>query len=79
MQGVGFRWNTVRQARALGLGGRVWNCADGSVEVHARGPGEALDSLGRWLKDGPPAARVRRVSEITAGPEASAEGFHAVP
>lgn len=78
VQGVGFRWNTVQQGRSLGLEGSVWNCADGTVEVHARGRPEALERLGDWLSVGPRGARVEAVEDIEAGPGASAEGFHVV-
>ncbi len=78
VQGVGFRWHTVQRARDLGLRGRVWNNADGSVEVHAGGARDDLVALARWLAEGPPAARVVGVDEIAAGPSAQADGFHAV-
>lgn len=66
VQGVGFRWSTTRTARELGLAGTVRNRDDGAVEVHAEGPPEALRELESWLEEGPRAARVRRVDEITA-------------
>lgn len=78
VQGVGFRWHTVQEARSLGLRGRVANRPDGSVEVQASGPGAKLEALRRWLSTGPPAAKVDAVEEIEAGPESAAEGFHAV-
>jgi hypothetical protein len=37
VQGVGFRYFVMREARALGLSGWVRNQADGSVEVEAEG------------------------------------------
>jgi acylphosphatase len=36
---------------------------DGTVEVLAVGPADALAELGRWLHDGPPIARVTKVEE----------------
>lgn len=75
VQGVGFRWNTVRMARGLGLEGRVWNRADGSVEVHARGDAEVLGELEEWLRKGPPMASVTGVEPVEPGPEAAASGF----
>lgn len=77
VQGVGFRYATVRMARTLGLCGRVWNREDGTVEVHASGPADALDELGAWLEQGPPAARVEAVRSIQPGPPAHREGFRA--
>jgi|DewCreStandDraft_2_1066082.scaffolds.fasta_scaffold00329_27 acylphosphatase len=64
VQGVGFRWWTRAQARALGVAGSVRNLPDGSVEVRAQGSADALDRLRQLLHRGPPAARVERVEEF---------------
>jgi acylphosphatase len=61
VQGVGFRWATVRQARALGLTGIVRNLADGRVQVVAEGAEEKLARLKAWLDRGPAGAHVRSV------------------
>jgi acylphosphatase len=61
VQGVGFRWATVRQARALGLKGEVRNLPDGRVEVVAEGEESRLARLQAWLAHGPPGAHVRAV------------------
>jgi len=61
VQGVGFRFWTVGQARLLGLAGWVRNRPDGSVEVVARGQAYNLDRLAGQLWQGPAAARVDRV------------------
>jgi acylphosphatase len=61
VQGVGFRYSTVRQARALGLKGTVRNLADGRVEVVAEGEEERLARLRSWLARGPAGAHVRSV------------------
>ena len=61
VQGVGFRYSAVRQARALGLTGTVGNRYDGSVEVEAEGPLPALERFLQWLNRGPPGAHVRGV------------------
>ena len=64
VQGVGFRWWTMRAASALGLGGHVRNLPDGSVEVHAAGGAPQLAELERMLHEGPPGARVEAVRTI---------------
>ena len=63
VQGVGFRWFTTEAARGLGIQGTVRNAADGSVEVLAAGPAEALDAFAEKLRAGPPGADVRGVEE----------------
>jgi acylphosphatase len=61
VQGVGYRMACCRTAVALGLGGWVRNCNDGSVEIEAEGPLHQLGELRMWCDKGPPAARVNRV------------------
>ena len=61
VQGVGFRWSVHKTAERLGLTGWVRNRPDGSVEGWAEGDGSRLEALEAWLRDGPPAARVREV------------------
>jgi acylphosphatase len=61
VQGVGFRYATIRQARALGLTGFVRNLDDGRVEVLAEGEEAVLERLAAWLRHGPPGAHVREV------------------
>jgi acylphosphatase len=58
VQGVFFRASTARVAEGLGVTGHARNLADGRVEVLACGPPEAVDELCRWLRHGPPSARV---------------------
>ena len=62
VQGVFFRAGTREQAQGLGLRGHAVNLADGRVEVLAAGDADALDALQRWLWQGPPMARVERVT-----------------
>lgn len=61
VQGVFFRMFTVKEARALGLCGRVRNISDGRVEVFAEGEREKLERLIERLKVGPPGAVVEKV------------------
>ncbi|MGH7550549.1 MAG: acylphosphatase [Gemmatimonadota bacterium] len=62
VQGVGFRWFVVRNARALGVRGTVRNRPDGTVEVilHAQ-RADRIDALIDRIREGPTAARVERV------------------
>lgn len=64
VQGVGFRYSTLRQARLLGLSGYVRNLPGGGVEVLAEGEAQRLEQLRSWLRHGPPGAYVRRL-ELT--------------
>jgi acylphosphatase len=63
VQGVSFRYYTIRQARVLGVTGWVRNRYDGSVEVVAEGERSPVSELLTWLHRGPPSARVERVEE----------------
>lgn len=63
VQGVGFRWFVLQEATALHLGGFVRNLADGSVEVLASGPEQAMAQLERLLERGPRGARVECVEK----------------
>ncbi|HFC54458.1 MAG TPA: acylphosphatase [Gammaproteobacteria bacterium] len=58
VQGVFFRASTRDVAGKLGLSGGVSNLPDGGVEVIACGEARALEELRRWLRKGPPLARV---------------------
>jgi acylphosphatase len=64
VQGVGYREACVQQARALGLAGYVRNRRDGSVEVMLQGPADAVARMLTWLHEGPPLARVDRVTAL---------------
>ncbi len=61
VQGVGFRYSAVREARRIGVRGMVRNCGDGSVEVVAEGSAGCLSQFLEWLRKGPPGAHVRDV------------------
>lgn len=68
VQGVGFRWSAVREARRLGVRGWVRNADDGSVEVAAEGTPSALEAFLAWLHRGPPGASVSGVETRPARP-----------
>lgn len=62
VQGVGYRDAVLRRAKRLQVMGWVRNAADGSVLVHAEGPGQAVEELVAFLGEGPPAAQVSDVA-----------------
>ena len=64
VQGVGFRYWTVRQATSLGLVGWVMNH---DAELVAEGDPVALDALERLRQRGPPGSRVEQV-DASRGP-----------
>jgi len=64
VQGVNFRYSTQQRASALKLECTVWNRDDGAVECVAEGTTEALGELERWLRQGPPLARVDVVERL---------------
>lgn len=76
VQGVGYRWYTMREARALGLAGWVRNLNDGSVEVWAEGPEHLLDKLEESLKMGPPGSVVRELKSIPTAASGRHVGFN---
>src|SRR3546814_2174963 len=78
VQGVFYRGWTVERARALGLSGWVRNRRDGSVEILARGPGEAIEALIEQCHEGPPAALVTDI-EVQESAEPAHEGFQPRP
>ena len=77
VQGVGYRWSMVEEARRLGVRGGVRNRKDGSVEAIVAGPTQALDRIVEWARKGPPSAAVTRV-DVLAG-EGVFESFEAWP
>jgi acylphosphatase len=72
VQGVGFRYFTVRAAQRLGVRGWVRNLAGGSVEALGEGSEDQLSRFEAELRRGPSLARVKHVHGIDAGDEAEA-------
>ena len=62
VQGVGFRFFTEAAASREGLRGYVRNLADGQVEALVEGCAEAVARFERLIHQGPPLARVDRVT-----------------
>lgn len=61
VQGVGYRYNTYRQARQLNVKGWVQNLKDGRVEAWFEGDADALQGMLRWCRGGPLSAKVEEV------------------
>lgn len=78
VQGVGFRWWTRRTADSLGIAGSVRNLPDGSVEIVAAGPPDALREFEARLQAGPRAASVRRIDRFSPG-DTPRDGFRIEP
>lgn len=75
VQGVGFRFWTLRQARRLGLTGEAANRMDGSVDVIAEGDREAVDSLLEWLQSRDAPGRVAHVDATFTPATGEFSGF----
>jgi acylphosphatase len=65
----------VREARSLGITGRVSNGWDGSVEVTAEGDADRLQRFLLWLRKGPPGAHVRDVEVSWTPPSGTYSTF----
>ncbi|HIE31169.1 MAG TPA: acylphosphatase [Methanosarcinales archaeon] len=61
VQGVGFRYFTVRQAQNLGLSGWVRNLPDGRVEAAVQGHDNDVETLINLLRIGPASSEVTDV------------------
>jgi acylphosphatase len=75
VQGVGFRWFVVDEARQRGLRGWVANQADGSVACVAEGPRRDLEDLLLALARGPAGAIVERVLPAWGPPSGTPTRF----
>ena len=77
VQGVGYRYWTVKQAAQRGLDGWVRNLPDGTVEALISGPAGAVAAMIEACKRGPRAAAVSAVHEHPAEPPGTS-GFRQV-
>lgn len=75
VQGVSYRWFTLRAASGLGLSGYVSNRGDGSVRIIAEGPRLALEELLQELRVGPAGAVVDEVQCVWAAPRHEFDRF----
>ena len=66
VQGVGYRYFTLRVAQRLGVRGWVRNLPDGDVEVYAEASIETLREFRSQLERGPSFSDVHEVEEKAA-------------
>jgi len=78
VQRVGLRRYVLELGQELGLAGWVKNRPDGTVEVLAQGPHEALETFLRRLREAPPPARVDDVQIEEVEPQPGIEHFKIV-
>ncbi len=67
VQGVGYRNFALRRAQDRKLTGYALNMPRGPVKIRVEGSADAIQAYVRDLEQGPPLARVERVS-VTAVP-----------
>lgn len=75
VQGVAFRWETLRAAERYGVCGWVRNRTDGAVEAVFEGPRAAVEALVQWCRQGGPA--LAAVTDVEVRPEAYRGDFDA--
>ncbi len=75
VQGVFFRLETKQIADSVNVSGWVKNNRDGTVEAVFEGEKEAVESVVKWCKKGPPHSRVSRVDLVTEDYKGEYEGF----
>jgi acylphosphatase len=73
VQGVGFRYSMVEEARRHGLGGWVRNLDSGGVEAVIEGERASVEALLDWCASGPPGAWVR---DVRVDWDESPKGLH---
>ena len=76
VQGVGFRYSTINEAKKCGASGWVRNLPDGRVEAVFEGSREVVETMVSWCKLGPRAAVVTGLDVKSEEPE-GIEGFEA--
>lgn len=74
VQGVGFRYAMLAQARLLGVTGWVRNRRDGRVEAMIAGDAAQIEAMLAWSRIGPAGAVVDAVAvEVGSGDHADFE------
>jgi len=75
VQGVGFRYFTLRIARKLGLVGYVQNLKNGSVEIMVEGEKRTILKLIEEVRIGPPGASVENLKIVWETPKEDYKDF----
>ena len=75
VQGVNFRYFTLKQAQKIGIKGYVCNLPDGSVEAVAEGENWMIDEFSKQLKIGPSVSRVTGIDVQPFETEEEFDGF----
>jgi acylphosphatase len=76
VQGVGYRRFAQRRAEERGLTGYAVNLHTGQVKIRVEGSRQAIDQYVRDLEQGPPLARVERVSVTVLAYTGQYRDFH---
>lgn len=63
VQGVSFRYHTMRAATRHAVSGWVANLTDGSVKACFEGESDDVEAMVEWCRRGPEPARVDELSE----------------
>lgn len=75
VQGVFFRMETQKAARAAGVNGYVRNLSNGSVEALFQGEEGLVDRMLEWCQTGSPGARVDHIEQEDTLPREDCQGF----
>jgi len=75
VQGVGFRYWAVEQAKAFDIRGYVRNLRDGTVEAVLEGPAGEVERYAGLIGQGPRFGRVRHVEVINEEPRGGFDSF----
>lgn len=69
VQGVGYRFATLKQAKQLSVSGWIRNLPDDRVEAVFEGSKAAVEEIICWCQQGPPGAVVKNVAVEYEEPE----------